>query len=339
MGSAVVSAESNGVVSVAHAGLSQEQIELVKDTICRGATNDELALFVQVCNRTGLDPFAKQVYAVKRWDSKLKREVMACQVSIDGLRLTAERSGKYAGQIGPLWCGHDGEWRDVWLSSEFPAAAKVGVLRRDFAEPLWAVAHWVEYVQTTKEGAVTSMWREKATIMLAKCAESLGLRKAFPMELSGLYTSEEMRSADDVVEATFEREQFASPPAPVQPKASGTDPKTRKALRALMDRLVKAPTPEEAARDCDALALAYRAACDEDAIRFGGETELDLLALLCCKAEDPAKLAWFRNRLSKSLAEATMNGSIEPGGKLDTNVKAALALVSERLDEAGEGEV
>jgi len=176
--------------------LNSEMVSLIKDSIAKDATDTELALFIQQCNRTQLDPFAKQIYLVARWDSKLGREVRTTQVSIDGMRLVAQRSQQYAGQTATMWCGENGQWTDVWLAKTNPSAAKVGVYRDGFAEPLWAVATWDQYaVWLNKKGGekyLSPFWSKMPALMLGKCAEALALRKSFPMELSGLYIPEEM---------------------------------------------------------------------------------------------------------------------------------------------------
>lgn len=207
----------NDVAIARPPGLSRfdpQQVDLIKRQICPGASDDELQLFIQQCNRTGLDPFSRQIYSIERrernGDSWVTKR--STQVSIDGMRLIAERSGKYAGQTEPEWCGPDGKWRSVWLSSQPPVAARVGVLRRDFAQPCYAVARFDAYAQRGRDGSPTRMWTTMPDLMLAKCAESLALRKAFPQDLSGIPSSDEMAQADEPLPVYALRHQPPPPP-------------------------------------------------------------------------------------------------------------------------------
>lgn len=172
-------------------GLSADQIDLVKRTICVDSTDDEFALFVHACNRSGLDPFARQIFAVKRWDARAKRESMTIQTSIDGYRLIAERTGSYAGSDDPSYVeANDGS---------HPTTATVTVWKfvRNERCAFTATARWAEYCQANRDGKPAHMWARMPYLMLGKCAESLALRKAFPANLAGLYTSEEMAQADE----------------------------------------------------------------------------------------------------------------------------------------------
>jgi phage recombination protein Bet len=187
--------------------LDTGQMALLRRTMLADGTEDDAKSFFYQVNRTQLDPFNRQIYATFRpmrdgdsWTKKL-----SVQVSIDGFRLIAERSRQYAGQVGPYYCGKDGKWVDIWLSKEPPFAAKVGVRRRDFDDTLWATARFESYAQTKQGGELNFIWKKMGDLMIAKCAESLALRKAFPFELSGLYTTDEMAQASNVAAVTTRR--------------------------------------------------------------------------------------------------------------------------------------
>lgn len=168
-----------------------DDVKTIKEAILpREATEADLKLFLAQSKRTGLDPLSRQIYAFKQAGK------LVIGTTIDGARVVAERTSKYAGQVGPFWCGEDGNWKDVWLEKGPPAAAKVGILRIDFKETLWAVALYSGY---QGQGI---QWQKNAANMLAKCAEQLALRKAFPNDLSGLYGKEELgNDSEQVVES------------------------------------------------------------------------------------------------------------------------------------------
>lgn len=159
---------------------SQEQNELIKKQLCKNINDDELHLFAAVCKKTGLDPFMKQIYAVKRGDQ------MTIQTSIDGYRLIAERTGRYAP-------GRE----STFVYKQDRLFSATSYVKKQTKDGTWheisVSAHFDEYKPNYK----SQFWDTKPHVMLAKCAESLALRKAFPNELSGLYTAEEMDQAQN----------------------------------------------------------------------------------------------------------------------------------------------
>jgi len=159
-----------------------EQTQLISTTIAPGCSADELRLFAYACQRTGLDPFSKQIYAIKRGGK------MTIQAGIDGLRAIAERTGELDGS-STEWCGDDGQWVDVWLSSKPPAAAKTTIYRKGSQHPFTGVARFADY------NAGQGLWSKMPAAMIAKCSEALALRKAFPANLSGVYSTDEMEQA------------------------------------------------------------------------------------------------------------------------------------------------
>lgn len=158
-------------------------------------SDDVTLYFLYICNRTGLDPIARQIYPVFYWDSKVGKDKMSIQVGIDGMRLVAERSGKYAGQS-------DVVFESEKVGDKNPVKATVTVYKMMNYQKIdtVATARWSEYAQYTSDGKAKGLWGKMPFLMLGKCAEALALRKAFPNELSGIYLTEEMPAQNNTVD-------------------------------------------------------------------------------------------------------------------------------------------
>jgi len=171
-------------------GWSREQIDLVKRTVAKGCNDDELRMFMHVCAKSGLDPFMRQIYAIKRWDKRAGRDVMTIQTSIDGFRVVADRTGKYAPGREPTFT-HDADGHLV---------SATAYIKKQTDDGTWhecaATARYDEYVQRGMNGEPTAFWEKMRYNQTAKCAEALNFRRAFPIQLASIYTFDEMAQAE-----------------------------------------------------------------------------------------------------------------------------------------------
>lgn len=181
---------------------TQQQVAALKQLgVSNDVTQADLAIFLTQSKRTGLDPFSRQIYMIGRKQKTANgyETKQTIQVGIDGLRAIAHRVAQQCHEVfsmsDTLWADKTGVWHDVWLSPEPPSAAKVSVKRGGGV--FSAVAIFKEYAPIYN-GKLSGMWATKPALMIAKCAEALALRKAFPSDMSGIYTDDEMSRAEDV---------------------------------------------------------------------------------------------------------------------------------------------
>lgn len=209
---------------------NEEQIQLLKDQFGRDLSDSQFHFAIELCRRTGLNPMANQIHFIPRknrvkgpngnWTEKV---TLTVQTGIDGYRLIGHRTREVAGTDGPYWRGKETDWQDYWDEDEPPVAAKFGVRRLGMVDYTYHVATYREYVQMVpnydergnKNGTrPNDMWARMPANQLAKCAEAGAWRKAFPQELSGIFTDAEGGASEIVAQVQEERE--AEAPAPRQ---------------------------------------------------------------------------------------------------------------------------
>lgn len=185
-----------------------EVVNAIRTSIAHDATDAEFTMFMMMVKSSGLNPFRKEIWFIKTkekrwWDKKEGKEVVVppkvqMMTGINGYFAIANNHPQFDG-MEETAIEYDDKGRFV------RAVAKAW--RKDRRFPSVGVAYWDEY-GPKDEGK--TLWHMKPRMMLAKVAESIALRKAFPQELNGLYTEEEMpreysaRAVDDVDRASLD---------------------------------------------------------------------------------------------------------------------------------------
>lgn len=208
---------------------TDDQVAVLRQMGLEHAEESDLKLFYHYAARTGLDPFTRQVYMVSRRAKVKVREVnhetgnerlverdvdkFTIQVGIDGWRVlgnrAAHRDGVRVGHKAPLYAGKDGHWSSIWIGEQPPVACEYTLLA-DGVE-VTAICYYAEYVQYSGRGEVTSMWKKMPLNQLAKCAEALAWRKAFPADFAGLVL-EDAAQAEVIDGEVAESTPQAAPP-------------------------------------------------------------------------------------------------------------------------------
>lgn len=163
----------NGIVKAEGQGIDfskPEMIKTLKATVAQGLSDPEFALFAEHCKGTGLNPFKKEVWAIKAGN---RLQIMT---GLNGYLQIANSHPQFDGMTVEV------------DNDQKPSKAICKVYRKDRKYPAEGVALMSEY------GKSTPIWQQMPRVMLTKVAKSIALREAFPQELNGTYTEEEMPS-------------------------------------------------------------------------------------------------------------------------------------------------
>ena len=156
-----------------------QMIETLKNTVAKDLNNHEFIMFAELCKSSGLNPFRKEIWAIKAGGR------LQLMTGAQGFFTIANRHPEYDGIESGL-IDPNGDYKPLAYPKNDFIGAWARVYRKDRKMPTEGIAMVSEYQKPTP------IWKQMTRVMILKCAESIALRKAFPQEMNGLYTSEEM---------------------------------------------------------------------------------------------------------------------------------------------------
>ncbi|HEY5397856.1 MAG TPA: RecT family recombinase [Trebonia sp.] len=226
------------------------------------APEGDKGVFLHVSQRTGLDPFSKQIYMIPRWDYQAKKNKWGIQTGIEGFRVMRSRAERLEGVRGvlsrPVYYDAEGAEHKVWVQRGVPVAVEMTYTVRDsngVETPYTSILRFDEYRQTRKDNndnlVLTGQWATKPCHMLEKCTEADVYRKAFPQDFSGVQLDDAMPPAKDPEDMTDEELDAAARAVGYRPRvtaaqAAARRPQTVTAPVAAPDSSPAQPTPPPA---------------------------------------------------------------------------------------------
>lgn len=182
---------------LAKKGIEAEIWSALKSSIFPGAEDKSIILAWDYCKARGLDVMKKPCHIVPmnvkdaKTNSYSWRDVIMPGISES--RITASRSGEYAGQDAPIF-GETVSIKFNGRSVDVPEFCTVTVYRliKGVKVGFSHTEYFEEACNTKKDGGLNAMWTKRKRGQLSKCAEAGALRKAFPEDLGGIITADEM---------------------------------------------------------------------------------------------------------------------------------------------------
>lgn len=221
------STTGSSILQPARYGFDPAQVKAIKNTVAKDCNDAELVMFLEVCGRYGLDPFAKQVYAAKM------RGGLQIIVSRDGLLAHAHKQPDFLGMEGDVVRANDDfkvtfangqrtvEHSYAQANERGPVVGAWTMVSREGHGQTYFYADLKEY------GRDSEVWKKHTSAMILKVAETYALRKAY--SISGIVGEEEMGGP----KATGRTNLTAKP---IEPEW-GDDPELATELRGLVEKL------------------------------------------------------------------------------------------------------
>jgi phage recombination protein Bet len=201
-----------------------KMLALIHRTVAKDCSDDEFNIFIGMCRALRLDPLRKQVYAFVYNKGDANKRQLTIVTSITGFRTIAERTGNYRpDEDGPSFAFDETQKSPANPLGLVSATVRVWKYSHGAWHKVTETAYWDEFAPIKEQaehefwedtGAfwpdgnpkrrkvvsgeirrvldTSGQWGKMGRLMLAKCAEALVLRKAWPDELSNVYAEEEV---------------------------------------------------------------------------------------------------------------------------------------------------